>query len=70
MRKIKIIYPNLRGVDGGVHGELPSLYEPPNEAPCRLRTAFNKLIVELLKPYLNDCLRRKGNKRKFLKELC
>lgn len=48
-------YPNLRGVDGGVQGELPSLYEPPREAPCLFRTAFNRLIVELLNPYLNDC---------------
>lgn len=47
-------YPSFRGVDGGVQGELPSLYEPPRETPCRLRTAFNKLIVELLRPYLYD----------------
>lgn len=26
-------YPIRRGVDGGVHGELPSLYEPLSDAP-------------------------------------
>lgn len=50
------IYPTRlsRGVDGGVHGELPSLYDPLSEAPCLRRTAFNRFKVELLKPCLND----------------
>lgn len=43
-----------RGVEGGVHGELPSLYDPFNEAPCRRRTAFNRFNVDILKPCLND----------------
>lgn len=47
-------YPCLsRGVDGGVHGELPSETDPCI-AVWRFRTAFNKLIVELLKLCLND----------------
>lgn len=51
-----LVYPILlsRGVEGGVHGELPSLYDPLSDAPCRRRTAFNKFNVELLKPCLND----------------
>lgn len=50
-------YPCLsRGVDGGVHGELPSENEPPcSPAECRFRTAFNRLIVELLRLCLKDC---------------
>lgn len=58
MQKFSIYnYPILRsrGVDGGVHGELPSLHDPPKEAPCRLLTAFNKLSVDVLRPGLNDC---------------
>lgn len=50
-----VIYPIRLGVEGGVHGELPSLYEPLNEAPCLRRTAFNRFNVEILKPCLNDC---------------
>lgn len=55
LNKIAIVYPIRRGVDGGVHGELPSLYEPFNDAPCLRRTAFNKFNVEMLNPCLNDC---------------
>lgn len=49
------IYPIRLGVDGGVQGELPSLYEPLNEAPCLRRTAFNRFNVDMLNPCLNDC---------------
>lgn len=44
-----------RGVDGGVHGELPSLCEPTNACPpCLRRTACKRFKVELLRPCLND----------------
>lgn len=65
-KKMCLTYPSFRGVDGGVHGELPSLYDPPNEAPCRLRTAFNKLIVELLRPYLNDWVTARHDDNDFV----
>ena len=44
----------LRGVDGEVQGELPSECEPCI-AVWRFLTAFNKLIVLLLKLCLKDC---------------
>lgn len=54
--ELYILYPIRlsRGVDGGVHGELPSLYDPFSDAPCLRRTAFNKFNVELLNPCLKD----------------
>jgi hypothetical protein len=49
-------YPCLsRGVEGGVHGELASENDPACIVECRFRTAFNKLIVELLRLCLKDC---------------
>ena len=54
LKQWSVNYPMRRGVEGGVHGELPSLYEPFNEAPCRRRTAFNRFNVDILKPCLND----------------
>lgn len=58
---VNISYPSFLGVEGGVHGELPSLYDPPNGAPCLFRTAFSKLIVDALNPYLKDCVKCKGS---------
>lgn len=68
--RIKITYPIRRGVEGGVHGELPSLYEPFNEAPCLRRTAFNRFNVEILKPCLNDCKVTIGNYERFHQFKC
>lgn len=51
---LKTFYPSFFGVEGGVQGELPSLYDPPSDAPCLFLTAFNKLIVDALNPYLKD----------------